>query len=670
MTSGTSPDKLDTIKDESEEDEDEEDDEEEEPMSALSSKQQPKRPAESRTRTHSITRPQRSRKQSTASAYTQEQPSIPSSEVPLFETPVSQASQRGTLDPSQHWRQLKPDLKPEMEKYLRFQHDSLTFYHYLFKVDPADFVHGELIDLALSFEPLLHAVVAFAAYHHTVRLPDAQANFNDFWKYYCKSIVKLRKHLESTEERDDLVLLTVLQLATFEECMGDWTNLSTHHKAAYGILISKYTPQTIMETDRGRKMFDWFFRLDVTSGLMAVRDVSLDRAWIDYALQWHEQRCHSEEGNKPHVKLQYFSKSIEILGQDAAHTFVQANITMQQGSFTIENVLHEIKQLTDRLHDLRQQIQQLNHPAYSGIEEDAPHNEDEAFNSKVPLFRDELWSLNIVWLNWYGMLMVLKKQTLLVLQKAQGQTQLLSESNKKQLQTIPLELTAYAKIQCEIFNAINTSRKAPKGAALICYATLGLSAVFLPRAPPASNSRYTMWARKQLASIERQGYVWPPHFRREMAQLFQDPEIEDWWLPNGQGKTRLLDEIRMVVKDRYAAAMRSGNDDGRNDLREIRGVFEKMDINMHRRGSSTALDPAYINSSVGMAHAASLVSTPEYASSGGGSVQGFSPRASAPELEKGKRSRKSSRASNESPLMQTMSAPGNRMSGIWEEQQR
>lgn len=652
-------DRLDTIADDSaEEDYDDEDDP---PSTApAATKSVSKRPNTSRT--------QRPRQQSTTSVQTQ------ATEISEQSTVQSSKSQLLTQNLVAKWKRLKSDLKPEMEMYLRYQHEYMTYYHYLFRVDPEDFVHEELIELAMTFEPLLYAVVAFAAYHHTVRLPDSQASFSSFWKYYCKSIVKLRKYLESTEERSDAVLLTVLQLATFEEYLGDWTNLATHHRAAYGILTSKHTPESIMKTDRGRKIYDWYIRLDVVTSLMAVRDVSLDRSWSDHAVEWHKIRCQEDSGDRANRRLEFFSKIIESIGREMAHTFAEANEMIEKQRFSIMDVLEEAQELTDQLDNLRKQIQEMNNSTLSVVDDTVVSARDNVFGNDTPLYREELWPLNLVWLDWYGLEIVLSNQKLLATKKAM---QMFADpENDERIASIQqkllADLTRYSSEQCRIYNALVQSPDAPAGIGLVCYASLGLASVFLPRSPPKENDKYTRWARRQLANIECQGYVWPPHFRKEVAQLWQDPTIEDWWLPNGEDKPRIFSEIRMVVEDRIATATNNGKDDGRNDLREIKGLFEKMDVNTAQRRGSLFLDPAYINSSAGLAHAASLVSTPEDGSSVGSG--GFSPRTSITDLEKNKpgpRSRKAS-ASNasDSPLIHMRTRDEARMSGIWEENQQ
>lgn len=68
--------------------------------------------------------------------------------------------------------------------------------------------------LAMEYEPLLYAVVTFAAYHYSVSHPDGK--LYTFLKYYDHSVTLLLSSLKSGEVYHDAMLLTVLQLATFE----------------------------------------------------------------------------------------------------------------------------------------------------------------------------------------------------------------------------------------------------------------------------------------------------------------------------------------------------------------------------------------------------------------------------------------------------------------------
>lgn len=76
------------------------------------------------------------------------------------------------------------------------------------------FVHQSLIELALQYDPLLYAVVGFAAYHHCVQTGNGK--LYTFLKYYNMALKLLRKSLASSEEHSEATLITVLVLTTFE----------------------------------------------------------------------------------------------------------------------------------------------------------------------------------------------------------------------------------------------------------------------------------------------------------------------------------------------------------------------------------------------------------------------------------------------------------------------
>lgn len=69
-----------------------------------------------------------------------------------------------------------------------------------------------LIESALRFEPLLYAVVGFAAYHHT--LTKANGRVQDFLGYYLDSVRLLRESLGG--KPTIATIFTILQLATIE----------------------------------------------------------------------------------------------------------------------------------------------------------------------------------------------------------------------------------------------------------------------------------------------------------------------------------------------------------------------------------------------------------------------------------------------------------------------
>lgn len=111
---------------------------------------------------------------------------------------------------NQRWADLPRDLR----FYLDFYVANINSFHYFFKYTPSEWLHTTLIDTALSYEPLLYAIVGFASYHHSVAR--RAGKIHDFLRYYNKSVTMLRLSLTKQHTSNVAMLMTILQLATIE----------------------------------------------------------------------------------------------------------------------------------------------------------------------------------------------------------------------------------------------------------------------------------------------------------------------------------------------------------------------------------------------------------------------------------------------------------------------
>lgn len=121
-------------------------------------------------------------------------------------SPISTDTSPETLP----WSHLPEDL----QYYLQYHRNHLTYHHYFLKHQSDHFLHIILFDQALSYEPLLFAVVGFAAFQRALKKPNGK--IEDFLGYYNQSVTLLRKSLAGGQEHSQSTLLTILQLATFE----------------------------------------------------------------------------------------------------------------------------------------------------------------------------------------------------------------------------------------------------------------------------------------------------------------------------------------------------------------------------------------------------------------------------------------------------------------------
>ena len=117
------------------------------------------------------------------------------------------AKQSSTSRPS-------PELPRDVKFYLNYHRTHMSHHHYCFKRDQDDFLRTTFLELAVRNEPLLYAVVGFAAYYHTLTKPDGR--IQDFLGYYNKSVSLLRLSIQRSKRHNLATLLTILQLASIE----------------------------------------------------------------------------------------------------------------------------------------------------------------------------------------------------------------------------------------------------------------------------------------------------------------------------------------------------------------------------------------------------------------------------------------------------------------------
>lgn len=104
-------------------------------------------------------------------------------------------------------------LPHDLRFYLSFYLREITYHHYSLKHDSCNFL-ACLVQVALSNEALLNAIVGFAAYQHSLQAP--RAKIQDFLMYYNKSVSLLLRSLRKDQSRTLGNLLTMLQLACIE----------------------------------------------------------------------------------------------------------------------------------------------------------------------------------------------------------------------------------------------------------------------------------------------------------------------------------------------------------------------------------------------------------------------------------------------------------------------
>ncbi|KAL1879361.1 hypothetical protein VTK73DRAFT_7092 [Phialemonium thermophilum] len=440
-------------------------------------------------------------------------------------------------------------LPHEIQFYLGYFCANITNFHYCVANDPDNFFGSILPSIAIHDDALLYAVVGFSAYHHTLQNPNGQ--IHEFLQYYNKSVTLLLNFLKKRERHTVGTVLTILQLATIEEYLGDWMSLMGHQRAAFEVLLQMFTPQSVMKTPTGRMIFTWYARFDVFVSTLAGLESTLPREWFSYSIQYYDSQAATNPDNVL-WRIEACAARFRLISAELSAFVSKASKRELVG----DTFLMEHRRLLDKLRAWRSNWDAaLSNPAFMVTDQDVDKTADP--NSVVRpcmrgvLFKPPLFAMTILRCEWHSTVVMHESQT----PAATG------EEEKRR------DLAGHAQTICQIFETVCMWPPAPKGSLIILQACLATAALFVPKDPG-----YHMWIRRKFALLENMGYIFPLTMRLRMAKLFGDQGCVHWWLPNDETYTPVLKRIRLFADDRNST---SKNAHGAN-LRSTQHVVPRI----------------------------------------------------------------------------------------------
>ncbi|CAF9932952.1 hypothetical protein IMSHALPRED_009020 [Imshaugia aleurites] len=451
------------------------------------------------------------------------------------------------------WSHLSPDLR----FYLEYHTTHLNYHHYFFKHDANHFLHNILVEHALLYEPLLYAVVGFAAFQLTVTRPGGK--IQDFLGYYNRAVSLLRKSLVGNQKHTDATMLTILQLATFEDYLGDLVSLLGHQKAAHGMLLELYSSHSIMETEVRRKILAWYSRFDVMGGLMSGYQTVLGREWFVATEDYYRQQSLSYP-NSIDYKIEAVIAKHRLLAVDMALLFAQ----LPRGAITIENFERESDKFAEQIRTWKENLDPIfQDPSYlvDSFEgkERAP---EDIVDPYLPggLYKGAMFTFNFMLIDWHAIKLIHGYKTASMLKRP-----------------LPLELSNVALDICRLFEAIEYWSDSPPGSMLKAQGSLGLALLVLPK-----DEKHIMWCRRKLAKVESSGHIYPSTFRRQLADLWGIPEVNEWWLPDKGTCPPVVRSVRSFMEIRLPQAESESRSE---DQRNIKGFFSQLSLHESPRAS-------------------------------------------------------------------------------------
>ncbi|KAJ5963836.1 uncharacterized protein N7479_003712 [Penicillium vulpinum] len=476
---------------------------------------------------------------SDASPYIKEHSSSPSAES-RFE---SMSVRSGSLGHSTTELLNNARLPDDLRFYLNFQQDFMTPPHFFLRQGCSHFIHHSLIELALHYEPLLYALVGLSAYHHSLNNPGGK--LYTFLKYYNKALILLRTSLGSGEEHTEATLCTVLVLTTFEEYIGDWMNLIDHHQAAHAFMRKLITPESANTNELHTSIFLWYARFDVVVGILAGTETVLGRDWYLAKEQYDAEQA-AIYPDDPSKQLALVASINRRFGLDMASLYAKLSrrmISMEQFAIQNEHLgqwLEQAKTILRTFDDYDYKVQKY--------PQKQPLTEDDVTDPYVPgvLYRGALWDFNYAWVDVLSTEIMYKFQTMQVLQ-----------------QPLLQDLQELSKELCRLIETMIRWPQKENGYCLAFKNTIGMLGMFLPR-----EHKYQMWARRRLALLEQNG------FRTGLAAIWQVPEVNHWWLPNDEGYTNIVREIRSLTEERSLQP----RDEMRENVRDMKSLLGRLNL--------------------------------------------------------------------------------------------
>ncbi|KAJ5915884.1 hypothetical protein N7454_010791 [Penicillium verhagenii] len=441
-------------------------------------------------------------------------------------------------------------LPDDLRFYLNFHQDFITPAHFFLRQSSKAFIQHSIIELALQYEPLLYALVGFAAYHHTLNTPGGK--LFTFLKYYNKSLLLLRKSLGSGEEHSEATLCTVLVLTTFEEYTGDWVNLIDHHQAAHALMRELLTPDSSNLNELHTNIFLWYARFDVVAGILAGTEAILSRDWYLAKEQFDAEQA-ALDPDDARKQLSLVASINRRFGLDMASLYAK----LSQGMIPFEDFAVQNEQLGQTIERAKNIMRAFDDSEYTvrSYPNQQPLTEDDIVDPYVPgrIHRGAMWDANYIWIDLLSTELMYKYQTMLALR-----------------QPLLPDLTKLAWEQAQLMETIDRWPEKGNGACIGFKNSIGLTSMFLPR-----DIKNQIWCRRRIARMEQTGYIIQPKFREVLSALWQQPELMNWWLPNDEGYSDLIREVRAMTDDR----LKQPRDDFRANVRDMKAMFWKLNVN-------------------------------------------------------------------------------------------
>jgi hypothetical protein len=240
-----------------------------------------------------------------------------------------------------------------------------------------------------------------------------------------------------------------------------------------------------MEDETARVILGWYMRFDVFAGLMGGFETVLSREWFSYSHDFCQQQVATDPQNL-NWKIESALAQHRLIAMDMSLLFAK----MSKGEIAYEQFVKENESMGRRIEEWKSKMDpalQDSRYLVTDFSGGPALDPNDIVNPYIPgtLYSGPLYAMNVATIDWNSIDLMHQYQTALIMK---------TQPSKE------LGLKAYAS--CQLFEAIEYWPGSPPGALLAIQASLGIACLFLPR-----DDTHAMWARRKLATIEANGWV-------------------------------------------------------------------------------------------------------------------------------------------------------------------
>ena len=242
-----------------------------------------------------------------------------------------------------------------------------------------------------------------------------------------------------------------------------------------------YTPESIMQTEKSRKILSWYTRFDTFASYLTGEGTTIGLEWFHVYDQYFASISQANP-TRVDYKLERMFSQCRLQGIEVAQLFTR----FCNGGIAMEDFAHENEQMETKTRYWKHSIQPFlaHEDCVATVSSGSSQSAISQSTASTNVFTGHLWAVNYLVLDLMGLDAMHRYRT----------ARFVTRQADPSLPDIALKI-------CELFETIEVWPDRPEGAIFPAQASFGIACLFVPR-----EEKYIGRCRQKLANSERSGY--------------------------------------------------------------------------------------------------------------------------------------------------------------------